>query len=97
MIVRLMNEGQYKVDDSLQARLNELDEQAAAALEREDVEELDSTLEEMASLVRSNGEPLPPEDLSPSDAIIPPTDLTLEETRALFSDQGLIPDLPAPA
>jgi hypothetical protein len=97
MIVRLMNEGQYKVDDSLQARLNELDEQAAAALEREDVEELDSTLEEMASLVRTNGEPLPPEDLSPSDAIIPPTDLTLEETRALFSDQGLIPDLPAPA
>ena len=36
----------------------------------------------------------PDEDLSASDLIIPPSDLTLEETRKLFSDEGLIPDLP---
>ena len=50
MIVRLMGEGQFRVDDA---------------------------------------------DLTPSDLIIPPSDLTLEETRALFSEQGLIPDLPS--
>jgi hypothetical protein len=27
--------------------------------------------------------------------LIPPSDLTLEETQRLFSDQGLIPDIPA--
>jgi hypothetical protein len=27
--------------------------------------------------------------------VIPPPDLSLEETRALFSEHGLIPDLPA--
>ncbi len=95
MIVRVMGEGQWRVSDDLQQRLNELDEQALAALEAGDEERLDGILEQMASLVRTEGEELPPEDLSPSDAIIPPTDLTIEETRELFSEQGLIPELPA--
>jgi hypothetical protein len=95
MIVRLMNEGQYRVDDGLRAKLNELDEQAAAALERGDEDALDAHLEQMWDLVRREGEELPPESLETSDVLIPPSDLTLDETRALFSDSGLIPDLPA--
>ena len=95
MIVRIMGGGgQYRVDDSLLDRLNELDDQAVAALERNDEEELDARLDEMAELVRSQGEPLPEDDLSASDIVIPPSDLTLEETRRLLSDDGLIPDLP---
>jgi hypothetical protein len=95
MIVRVMGEGQWRVDDSVQEELNALDAEALAALERGDEAGLDATLERMAELVRSRGEPLPPDDLSPSDAIIPPPDLTLEETRELFEGDGLIPDLPA--
>ena len=96
MIVRLMGGGgQYKVDDSLLDRLNELDDQAVAALERGDEEELDARLDEMADLVQSKGEPLPEDDLAASDIVIPPSDLTLEETRRLLSEDGLIPDLPA--
>jgi hypothetical protein len=94
VIVRLMNQGQYRVGDELLARLDELDDEAVAALEREDEEELDARLEEMWKLVEAQGEALPPEDLHPSDVIIPPSDLTLDETRELFSDSGLIPDLP---
>ena len=96
MIVRLMGgDGQYRVDDGLLTQLNELDEQAVAALEANDETELDAKLDEMAELVRSNGEALPEDDLSASDLVIPPSDLTLEETRRLLSDDGLIPDLPA--
>ena len=95
MIVRLMTEGQYRVADDLQQRLNELDEQAMAALDRDDEAELDQRLGEMWQLVKAQGEELPVEDLSPSDVIIPPSDLTLEETRMLFAGEGLIPDLPA--
>lgn len=95
MIVRLMNEGQYRIDDSLLGRLNDLDEKALAALNSEDEASLDGYLDEMWRLVKAEGEPLPPEDLSASDLIIPPSDLTLDETRALFSEDGLIPDLPA--
>jgi hypothetical protein len=94
VIVRLMGEGQYRVDDSLQERLNELDDEAMAALEASDETELDKRLEEMFALVRAEGERLADDDLSASDVIIPPSDLTLEETRELISHEGLIPDLP---
>ena len=94
MIVRLMNEAQYRVDDSLLERLNALDDQASAALEANNETELDERLEEMFELVRSSGERLADDDLSPSDIVIPPSDLTLEETRKLMTDEGLIPDLP---
>ena len=94
MIVRLLTEGQYEVSEELQARLNELDDRAMEALEREDEPELDAQLEEMWRLVRAEGEPLADDDLRPSEVVIPPADLTLAETRELFSEEGLIPDLP---
>lgn len=95
MIVRLMGEGQYRVEDGLREQLNELDARAQAALDADDEAGLDAKLDEMWQLVREQGDRAPDEDLSASDVIIPPSDLTLEETRKLFSEEGLIPDLPA--
>jgi len=95
VIVRLMGEGQYRVGDDLRDRLNELDDRAGAALEANDETELDRTLDEMFELVRREGEKLPDDDLSTSDALVPPSDLTLEESRQLMSQEGFIPDLPA--
>ena len=94
MIVRLMGEGQFRVDDDLLSKLNELDDKAQAAADGGDEPELDRVLDEMWSLVQADGERLADDDLHPSDVLIPPSDLTLEETQRLFSDQGLIPDIP---
>jgi hypothetical protein len=94
MIVRLMGEAQYRISDELRERLEALDGEAMVSLEDGDEGELDAKLDEMWELVRAEGERLPDEDLSASDVVIPPSDLTLEETRKLFSDEGLIPDLP---
>jgi hypothetical protein len=94
MIVRLLGEGQYRVDDGLLARLNGLDDRAQAAADAEDEPELDRVLDEMWQLVQAEGEPLAEDDLSTSDTIVPPSDLTLEETKRLFSEEGFIPDLP---
>jgi hypothetical protein len=91
-----MGEGQFRVDDGLREQLNELDDRAVQALEADDEPTLDAVLDEMWDLVRGRGERLPDEDLSPSDIVIPPSDLTLEETKKLFSEDGLVPDLPAP-
>ncbi|MDQ3866558.1 MAG: hypothetical protein M3304_06975 [Actinomycetota bacterium] len=96
MIVRLMGEGQYRIGDDLRNRLNELDDRAGAALEAGDENELDQVLDQMFELVRGEGEKLADDDLSPSDAVIPPSDLTLEESRELMSHEGFIPDVPAP-
>jgi hypothetical protein len=95
MIVRLMGEGQYRIDDELRAQLDELDDRALGAMEADDEPTLDDVLEQLWQVVRERGERLPDDDLSSSDLIIPPSDLTLEETRKLFTDEGLIPDLPA--
>jgi hypothetical protein len=91
-----MGEGQYRVDDGLGEQLNELDERAQTAMDADDEAGLDARLDEMWQLVRERGERLPDEDLSASDVVIPPSDLTLEETKTLFSEDGLVPDLPAP-
>ena len=97
MIVRVLGEGQWRVDDSLRAQLQELDEQVSQALDAGDEAALRSRLAALADAVRSHGEALPAEDLSASDAIVPPADLSLEEARELMSNEGFIPDLPTPA
>ena len=94
MIVRLMGEGQYRVDDGIREQLNELDDLAGAALEAGDEPELDARLDQMFELVKTEGERLADDDLSPSDAVVPPSDMTLEETRQLMTAEGFIPDIP---
>jgi hypothetical protein len=94
VIVRIMGEGQYRLEEDAVGRLNELDDRAQEALDRDDEGELDRYLDEMAGLVRRDGERLSDDDLSASDAIVPPSDMSLAETKMFFSDEGLIPDIP---
>ena len=95
MIVRLMGEGQFEVGEELLPTLNEIDDRAMAAADAKDEPELDRLLGDMWKLVLAEGSRLPDESLDASDVVIPPSDLTLEETTRLFSEQGLIPDPPA--
>jgi hypothetical protein len=92
VIVRLMGEGQYRLSDEAVLRLNDLDDVAQGAVEAEDETKLDRLLDEMWDLVRNEGERLGDDDLSSSDAVVPPSDMTLEETKRLLSTEGLIPD-----
>lgn len=94
MIVRLMGEGQFELPESVVAQLNALDDAAMAALEAGDEATLDARLDDMSQLVRAQGSALASDDLRSSEVIIPPSDLTLEETRALVGEHGLIPDIP---
>lgn len=93
MIVRVMGVGQFRLEGDAVSRLNELDDRAQEALEREDEAELDRYLDEMAALVRRDGVELADDDLSASEAIVPPSDMTLEETKQFFSEEGIIPDI----
>jgi PspAA-like protein len=97
VIIRVIGQGQYDVDDDVIGQLDRLDGRAMAALERGDEAELDRSLDEMAKLVRERGSELPETALAASDVVIPPSDLTLDETRRLFGGEGLIPDPPKPS
>ena len=92
MIVRISNEGQYRLDDDLHARLNELDDAAVAAVEAGDEDKFHEVFEEMLQLVRTEGQELGDDELEESDVIIPPPDLTFAEAGEQFSGEGLIPD-----
>jgi hypothetical protein len=95
VIVRLMGEGQFELGDELLSTLNEIDDRAMAAADAKDEPELGRLLEDMWKLVLAEGRRLPDDALGVSDVVIPPSDLTLDETTRLFSEQGLIPDPPA--
>jgi hypothetical protein len=95
VIVRVMGEGQYTLEDDAVDGLNELDNQVVAAVEAGDEENVRRLLGLMASAVRDRGQKLPDEALDPSDLVVPPDDLSLDEARELFSGDGLIPDLPS--
>ena len=95
MIVRLMGEGQWRVDDGLAVLLNELDDEVGRALEAGDQAAMSDALRRLAEAVRSSGTELDDSDLTPSDAVVPPEDLTLAEAHELLEGEGLIPDLPA--
>jgi hypothetical protein len=93
MIVRLLGEGQFRVDDSLLGRLNELDDEVAKAIESNDEGALWSGLQALADTVRESGQKLGDDELCPSDAVIPPEDFSLEEAREVLTGAGLIPDV----
>jgi PspA-Associated protein len=92
VIVRIFNEGQYRLADSLRDRLNELDRECQEKVEAGDADGFKTSYAQLLELIRSEGEELPNDDLSSSDVMLPPPDTTLEEAREEFSMSGLIPD-----
>jgi hypothetical protein len=92
VIVRIANEGQFRLPDQDAARLNELDNEAVAAVEANDHEKFSELWEQMLTLVQKDGEEVPDDDLVASDVILPPRDISFEEACAEFSGDGLIPD-----
>jgi hypothetical protein len=92
MIVRISTEGQYRLPDEDAGRLNDLDNDAVAAVEAGDEERFHEIFESMLDFVRTDGSPLDGDELSESDVILPPPDLTFIEAGEQFSGDGLIPD-----
>ena len=92
VIVRIATEDQYRLPDEDAARLNELDNEAVAAVDAGDEARFHALFEEMLALVRRDGHKLDDDDLEESDVIIPPPDLSFDEARHEFTGDGLIPD-----
>ena len=92
MIVRIATEDQYRLPDEDAARLNELDNEAVAAVEAGDEARFRALLHEMHEVVRKDGSQLDSEELAASDVILPPPDTSFVEASAEFTGEGLIPD-----
>jgi hypothetical protein len=92
MIVRISGEGQYEVADGQRERLNDLDNQAVAAVEAGDETKFHELWGEMLELVTNECRPLADDELVESDVILPPRDTTMAEAHEEFTGEGLIPD-----
>ena len=91
MIVRIMGEGQVRLDDVHVAELNKLDDELLAEMEHGDEAGFRRTLTALLEEVRRLGAPLPDDSLEPSELILPSPDASLEEVREMLSGDGLIP------
>jgi hypothetical protein len=91
MIVRIMGEGQLRLDDSAVDELTHMDEELEAAVERHDQEAFEPALRALLEKARSLGEALPHDVIEPSDLILPREGATIEEVHELLADGGLIP------
>ncbi|MCX4975169.1 hypothetical protein OG266_32575 [Streptomyces sp. NBC_00554] len=91
MIVRIMGEGQVRLDDVHLTELNKLDDELLAEIESGDESGFRRTLGALLEEVRRLGTPLPDDALEPSELILPSPDATLAEVREMLSDDGLIP------
>lgn len=91
MIVRIATEGQYKLADEAADRLNKLDNDAVAAAEAGDEPRFLELFAQIISVIRTEGTPLPADELHGSDVIVPPPDTSYDEARHEFTGEGLIP------
>ncbi len=91
MIVRILGEGQLEFPDSAVGELSELDRTLEAAVERADEAAFRPALAALLAKVREVGSPAKPDDLRPSELIIPHDDATMADVHRLLTDEGLIP------
>ena len=91
MIVRILGEGQWELDNAHVDALNTLDEEVEAAVKAGDRQTFSQSLQALLNAVRTAGSRLPDDSLIDSQLILPHSDATLEEVRDLLADDGLIP------
>jgi hypothetical protein len=91
-----MGEGQYEIDKKHLDEVNKIDNNIVKIVNSQDEKTVEvafkTEYKKLIDHVRKNGKKIPNEIIKPSDIIIPPADLTLEEARKIFTGEGLIPE-----
>jgi hypothetical protein len=90
MIIRILGDGQFRLDDNLLDRVNKIDNQIVNHVSKGNKAEFAKDLANLISTVKELAEPLDPVEILPSDIIIPQYDMSFEEARKVFCNEGLI-------
>ena len=87
MIVRIMADGQYRIDDDdapALAVIERLDGRMLETVEANNARAFQATLAQLINHVHRVGHAVADTELVASDVIVPPSDMTLEETETLL-------------
>jgi hypothetical protein len=95
VIVRISGTGQFELDDEAAHHLDAIDARITQAIHAGQEQEFHALLHEALEYVRASGKPVPHDSVVPSQVILPPEDVTLDEAQRFFTDEGLLTPLPA--
>ena len=90
MIVRILGEGQFRVEDDAAAKLTALDKDLDAAVRDDTEPAFHAALHAAVALVRTTGTPVADDEFVTADYILPFSDATVSEVRKLLAD-GTLP------
>jgi hypothetical protein len=90
MIIRILGDGQFLLDDGLLDKVNSIDNQIVDHVSKRDKAGFARDLKKLISTVKELGRPLDPAEILQSDVIIPNSEMTMEEAALVFSGEGLI-------
>lgn len=90
MIIRIMGEGQFRFDDNHLGDLNKIDNRIVDHVKKGNQDGFCQDLARMISTVKELGKPISDQEVIPSDIIVPPADLSFEEAKDIFCNDGLI-------
>ena len=88
--MRILGEGQFRVDDETAAKLTVLDKDLDAGVSAVDEATFATALGVAVTLVKAVGTPVADDEFVTADYILPFTDATVAEVRKLLAD-GTIP------
>jgi hypothetical protein len=94
VIVRILGEGQYRLDDDARQRVNDLDNEIVGLVQQGDEEGFHESFDRLLDLIRTEGRALADDELEESDVLVPPADTSFTEAQQdeSFAGEGLIPD-----
>jgi len=96
VIVRILGEGQFRLDDDSAAKLTVLDKDLDAAVHAGDEAVFKLALGAAVKLVRESGLPVPDDEFVTADYILPFSDASVSEVRKLLTDGTIHGDPTAP-
>jgi hypothetical protein len=91
VIVRVLGVGQFRLGDEDMAAVNAADDRVEVAFGAGDEPAMQEALADLAATIRRLGDPLPVDEFTGSDVVVPGPDTTLDEATALLTDEGAIP------
>jgi len=95
IIVRIMGQGQFTVDNKTLRELSSVDSSIVQLVssDRPDDTEFKKRLSQLTKIVEMTGKPLSPKEIIQSDIILPSVDLSIEEAKKLFKGEGVVPEI----
>ena len=90
MIIRILGIGQFRLDDKHIDSLNKIDNKIVEHVSKGREKEFREDLAKIISMIQEKGKAMDPAEIIPSDIIVPPADMTLDEAKQVFSGEGLI-------